>query len=153
MTSRHIRLNQGIAMRKLAAAVVAAGLFVGGMGVAVADSWHEVPIFKTTGARFAEARYRWEPAEVQQGAFHIKGELRDIGVKDNHNVYLLVKVHGYGWNRFDGVQKKTVWIDKLIHDGASRYTNTADVRVCQNRGSMHPDNCSPTQHFKRPQSS
>ncbi|MFC9393724.1 hypothetical protein ACFTWS_11275 [Streptomyces sp. NPDC057027] len=149
MTSRHIRLNQGISMRKLAAAVVAAGLFVGGMGVAVADSWHEAPIFKTTGARFAEARYTWEPAEVHQGAFHIKGELRDVGLDDNHNVYLQVKVHGYGWNRFDGVQKRSVRLDKLVHDGASRYTNTADVRVCRNRGSLHPDNCSPSRRFTR----
>ncbi|MGW5775614.1 hypothetical protein [Streptomyces sp. NPDC003863] len=149
MTSRHIRLNQGISMRKLATAAVAAGLFFGGMGVAAADSWHDVALLKTTGAHFAEAKYKWEPAEIQQGAFHIKGELRDVGMKDNHNVYLQVKVHGYGWNRFDGVQRKNVRIDKLVHDGASRYTNTAEVRVCQNRGSLHPDNCSPTKHFKR----
>ncbi|MER7535352.1 hypothetical protein ABTX77_11260 [Streptomyces sp. NPDC097704] len=136
-------------MRKLAVAAVTAGLFVGGMGAAAADSWHDLAPFKTTGALFAEGMYKWEPAEVQQGAFHIKGELRDIGHGDNHNVYLLVKVHGYGWNRFNGVQKKSVWIDKLVHDGASRYTNTAEVRVCQNRGSLHPDNCSPTRSFKR----
>ncbi|WP_256961818.1 hypothetical protein [Streptomyces sp. NRRL B-24572] len=150
MTSRHIHFSQGISMRKLATAAVAAGLFFGGMGVAAADSWHNVALFKTTGARFAEGKYMWEPVEVQQGAFHIKGKLRDVGLNDNHNVYLQVKVHGYGWNRFDGVQKKTVWIDKLVHDGASRYVDTAEVRVCQNRGSLHPDNCSPTKHFKRP---
>ncbi|MFF8381107.1 hypothetical protein ACF07V_33845 [Streptomyces sp. NPDC015661] len=136
-------------MRKLATAAAAAGLFFGGMGVAAADSWHGVALFKTTGARFTEGKYKWEPAEVQQGAFHIKGRLRDVGVDDNHNVYLQVKVHGYGWNRFDGVQKKDVWLDKLVHDGASRYTNTAEVRVCQNRGSLHPDNCSPTRSYKR----
>ncbi|MFF0555944.1 hypothetical protein [Streptomyces sp. NPDC004266] len=136
-------------MRKLAAVVGAVGLFVGGAGVAAADSWHGLALFKTTGARFAGGKYKWEPAEVQQGAFHIKGTLRDVGLDDNHNVYLQVKVHGYGWNRFDGVQKKDVWIDKLVHDGASRYTNTAEVRVCQNRGSLHPDNCSPTRSFKR----
>ncbi|MFH8842494.1 hypothetical protein [Streptomyces sp. NPDC017868] len=136
-------------MRKLVTTVVAAGLLFGGMGAAAADSWHRVALFKTTGARFADGMYTWEPVETQQGAFHIKGKLRDIGLNDNHNVYLQVKVHGYGWNRFDGVQKKTVWIDKLVHDGATRYTSTADVRVCQNRGSLHPDNCSPTRHFER----
>ncbi|MFF0429933.1 hypothetical protein ACFYUJ_36885 [Streptomyces sp. NPDC004520] len=136
-------------MRKLVTTAVAAGLLFGGMGAAAADSWHEVALFKTTGAHFAEGKYTWEPIENHQGAFHIKGQLRDVGMDDNHNVYLQVKVHGYGWNRFDGVQKKTVWIDKLVHDGATRYTSTADVRVCQNRGSLHPDNCSPTRHFER----
>ncbi|MEU2233031.1 hypothetical protein [Streptomyces vietnamensis] len=150
MTSRHIHFSQGISMRKLATAAVAAGLFFGGMGVAVADSWHEVATLKTKGGQFTDARYKWEPVEVQQGAFHVKGQLRDLDVNDGHNVYLLVKVHGYGWNRFDGVQKKSVFIDKLVHDGATRYTSTADVRVCVNRGSLHPDNCSPTKHFKRP---
>ncbi|MFF5766784.1 hypothetical protein ACWD5B_09405 [Streptomyces tanashiensis] len=149
MTSRHHHFNQGISMRKLATAAVAAGLFFAGMGAAAADSWHEVAIFRTNGAQFTDARYKWEPVEHHQGAFHIKGKLRDASLDDNHNVYLQVKVHGYGWNRFDGVQKKSVWIDKLVHDGATRYTSTADVRVCQNRGSLHPDNCSPTKHFKR----
>ncbi|MFD8972046.1 hypothetical protein [Streptomyces sp. NPDC059593] len=136
-------------MRKLATAVVAAGLFFGGMGVAVADSWHAVPLLKTTGAQFEEGKYKWEPAGQANGAFHVKGNLNDVGVEDNHNVYLQVKVHGYGWNRFDGTQKKSVWIDKVVHDGATRYTTSADVRVCQNRGSLRPDNCSPTIHFKR----
>ncbi|MGW4700714.1 hypothetical protein [Streptomyces sp. NPDC004285] len=150
MTSRHIHFNQGISMRTLATTAVAAGLFFGGMGVAVADSWHQVPVFRTGGAQFTDSRYKWEPVEHQQGAFHIKGQLRDVGLNDDHNVYLQVKVHGYGWNRFDGVQKKSVSIDKLVHDGAARYVSTADVRVCRNRGSLHPDNCSPTKHFKRP---
>ncbi|APE22852.1 MULTISPECIES: hypothetical protein [Streptomyces] len=136
-------------MRKLATAVVAAGLFFGGMGVAVADTWHSLALLKTTGARFEEGKFKWEPAEREHGAFHVKGKLRDIGLEDDHNVYLQVKVHGYGWNRFDGVQKKTVWLDKVVYDGATRYTTSADVRVCQNRGSLRPDNCSPASHFER----
>ncbi|MEU6624655.1 hypothetical protein ABZ926_28310 [Streptomyces litmocidini] len=140
-------------MRKLAAVAGAVGLFVGGVGVAAADSWHQISAFKAKGARFEQAKYRWEPAGAQHGAFHIKGELRDMDINDNHNVYLQVRVHGYGWNRFDGVQKKSVWIDKLIHDGAARYTSDAYVRVCLNRGSLHPDGCSPTKYFQRQQGS
>ncbi|MGW9447695.1 hypothetical protein [Streptomyces sp. NPDC055632] len=138
-------------MRKFTAAVITTGLFFGGVGAAVADSaWHRTEDFKTGGARFEEAKYKWEAPGQMHGAFHIKGQLSDIGFRDSHNVYLQVKVHGYGWNRFNGTQKKSVWIDKIVYDGATRYTRTAEVRVCQNRGSLRPDNCSFTRPFERP---
>ncbi|RSS41621.1 hypothetical protein [Streptomyces sp. WAC08241] len=138
-------------MRKITAAVLTAGLFFGGVGAAVADSaWHEVKDLRTGGALFEEAKYKWEEPGRMHGAFHIKGKLRDNGLKDGHNIYLLVRVHGYEWNRFNGAQKKTIRIDKIVYDGATRYTNSADVRVCQDRGSLRPDNCSPTKRFKRP---
>ncbi|MFF1511689.1 hypothetical protein [Streptomyces sp. NPDC058326] len=137
-------------MRKLAAAAVAVGLFVGGMGVAVADSWHSLTKAVTTeGAQFEKVQYRWEPAGEQRGAFHFKGFLRDLNENDGHNVYLEVRPHAYGWQRFKGVQKRTVPIDKTVHDGATRYTNTAEMRVCRDRGALRPNNCSPVQSFKR----
>ncbi|AVH99660.1 hypothetical protein C5L38_16040 [Streptomyces sp. WAC00288] len=138
-------------MRKLTAAVITAGLFFGGMGAAAAASaWHDTGILTTGGADFKEGKYKWEDPGQMHGAFHIKGKLRDTGLDDDHNVYLQVKVHSYAWNRFNGTQKKNVWLDKIVYDGATRYTNTAEVRVCQNRGSLRPDNYSFTKRFKRP---
>ncbi|MGW3558728.1 hypothetical protein ACWDNT_15360 [Streptomyces sp. NPDC000963] len=138
-------------MRKITAAVLTAGLFFGGVGAAVADSaWHSTKDFVTGGARFEEAKYKWEEPGRMHGAFHVKGRLVDAGFRDNHNVYLQVKVHGYGWNRFNGTQKRSVWIDKIVYDGATRYTRSAEVRVCQNRGSLRPDNCSFPRPFERP---
>ncbi|MFJ4904443.1 hypothetical protein ACIQCR_02635 [Streptomyces sp. NPDC093249] len=137
-------------MRKFATAVVAGGLFFGGMGVAVADSWRPVgePL-KTAGARFEEAEYRWEPAGDQHGAFRFRGSLRDIESGDGHNVYLEVRPHRYGWQRFMGVQKRTVQVEDVVFDGATRFTNTADMRVCRDRGSLRPDNCSDVRSFRR----
>ncbi|MFF4169741.1 hypothetical protein [Streptomyces sp. NPDC001744] len=138
-------------MRKITAAVLTAGLFFGGMGAAVAESaWQNTGLLVTGGAELKNGSYKWEDPGKMRGAFHIKGALRDTGLSDNHNIYLQVKVHGYGWNRFDGTQKKSVWLDRIVYDGATRYTNSAEVRVCQNRGSLRPDNCSFTKQYKRP---
>ncbi|MBD0709281.1 MULTISPECIES: hypothetical protein [unclassified Streptomyces] len=130
--------------------VMVVGLFVGGMGVAGADAWHSVaePL-KTTGARFEEMEYRWEPAGEKHGAFRFRGSLRDSEASDGHNVYLEARAHRYGWHRFPGVQKKTVHVEDIVFDGATRFTNTADMRVCRDRGSLRPDNCSRTRSFAR----
>lgn len=136
-------------MRKLATVAIAAGLFLGGAGVAVADSWHSQASLSTTGAWFADWSYTWEPKGRNHGGFHFRGDLTDRKPEDGHNVYLQAKVEGYGWNRFNGTQKKTVHLDKVVHDGAAQYTNTADIRVCRDRGSLRPDNCSPLKSYKR----
>ncbi|MFD3530432.1 hypothetical protein [Streptomyces sp. NPDC058664] len=137
-------------MKKLVTAVAAVGLFVGGMGVAVADSWHSLakPI-KTEGAHFEKVEYRWEPAGAKRGAFRFKGSLRDGDYNDGHNVYLEVRPHAYGWQRFKGVQKRSVQLEEAVWDGATRYTNSADMRVCRDRGALRPNNCSPIRSFSR----
>ncbi|GGR33747.1 hypothetical protein GCM10010497_40670 [Streptomyces cinereoruber] len=137
-------------MRKFTAALVTASLFFGGAGVAVADSWHPLKEpFTTTGAKFQSVEYKWEPPGEKRGAFRFRGVLRDTNDRDGHNVYLQAKAHDYRWQRFDGVQKRSISIEKTVHDGATRYTNTADMRVCRNRGSLRPDNCSHTRTFRR----
>ncbi|MEU2116494.1 hypothetical protein ABZ567_12780 [Streptomyces sp. NPDC016459] len=137
-------------MRKFATAVVAAGLFFGGMGVAVADSWHTLADPLTTGgAHFEKVKYRWEPAGVKHGGFRFKGALRDGDHNDGHNIYLEVRAHSYGWQRFKGIQKRTVNLEDAVHDGATRYTNSADMRVCRDRGALRPNNCSPIRAFTR----
>ncbi|WP_256339573.1 MULTISPECIES: hypothetical protein [unclassified Streptomyces] len=35
-------------------------------------------------------------------------------------------------------------------DGAERHAVNAYLRVCRDKGSLHPDNCSVTKHYKRP---
>lgn len=137
-------------MRKFTAALATAGLFLGGAGVAVADSWHSLKEpFTTTGAKFQSVEYKWESPGEKHGAFHFRGILRDTDERDGHNVYLQAKAHAYRWQRFDGAQKRSVSIEKTVYDGATLYTNTAEMRVCRNRGSLRPDNCSPTRTFRR----
>ncbi|RSS53788.1 hypothetical protein [Streptomyces sp. WAC01280] len=134
-------------MRKLATAVVAAGLFFGGMGVAVADSWHDVTM-KTTGAKFT-GRYMWEPQLQKHGGLRVKGNLKDTDNDDGHNVYIYSKVEGYPWVRTKGVQRKTVSIDKTFFDSALLVTDLVEVQVCRDRGSLRPDNCSELRKFER----
>ncbi|MFF3839777.1 hypothetical protein [Streptomyces sp. NPDC001930] len=135
-------------MRKFATAVVAAGLFFGGMGVAVADSsWHELKL-STTGAVFAGG-YKWEPKQQNHGAFHVQGKLSDDNHSDGHNTYLRVKVAGYDWRNVKGVQKKTVTVDRVFFDNAALQTNYAETQLCRDRGSLRPDNCSDVRKFRR----
>ncbi|MEF9884243.1 hypothetical protein [Streptomyces sp. P9-A4] len=135
-------------MRKLATAVVAAGLFFGGMGVAMADSsWRELKM-STTGAAFSGG-YKWEPKLQNHGGFHVQGNLSDSDHADGHNTYLRAKVEGYGWNRVKGVQRKTVTVDKIFFDGAVLQTNHAEIQLCRDRGSLRPDNCSGLRKFRR----
>ncbi|MFF6842910.1 hypothetical protein ACFY8X_29720 [Streptomyces tanashiensis] len=148
MTSRHHHFNQGISMRKLAAAAVAAGLFFGGMGAAAADPWGRELNMSTTGAVF-RGWYKWEPRLQNRGAFHVRGRLSDGDPGDGHNVYLRAKVEGYGWVRVKGTQRKTVDIDELFYDGAVLETNHAEIQLCRDRGSLRPDNCSDLRKFRR----
>ncbi|MFD3941700.1 hypothetical protein [Streptomyces sp. NPDC058579] len=136
-------------MRKLTTMAVAAALFLGGAGAAVADSWQKPDPLRTTGAWFSDWSYTWEPKGQNHGGFHFKGDLMDKLPKDGHNVYVQAKVEGYSWNRFNGVQKKSVHLDKIVYDGAAQYTSTAEIRVCRDRGSLRPDNCSFTNPYKR----
>ncbi|MFE5715809.1 hypothetical protein ACFQ7J_33935 [Streptomyces sp. NPDC056501] len=134
-------------MRKLATAVVAAGLFFGGMGVAVADSWHGLNM-TTIGAEF-KGSYMWEPQLQKHGGLRVKGSLKDADNGDGHNVYIYSKVEGYPWVRTKGVQRKTVSVDKTFFDSALLVTDLVEVQVCRDRGSLRPDNCSELRKFER----
>ncbi|MFD3331311.1 hypothetical protein ACFWV1_01425 [Streptomyces sp. NPDC058700] len=134
-------------MRKFATAVVAAGLFFGGMGVAVADSTHEL-VMKTPGAKFV-GTYAWQPTSRIPSGLHVQGDLIDRAGEDGHNVYLRMKVEGYAWGRINGTQRKTVKIDKVFSDGAVLKTKNVRLQTCRDRGSLRPDNCSDELHIKR----
>ncbi|MFJ2815007.1 MULTISPECIES: hypothetical protein [unclassified Streptomyces] len=136
-------------MRKLAVGVLAGGLFALSAGTAMAASWHSIPTLKTTGATFSKGQYIFRPSGQSHGAFEWKGNLKDVNPDDGDNVYMQVRVEGYGWSRYNGKQKKTVALHKLNWDGAALHTDDAYIRVCRDKGSLNPDNCSPTKHYKR----
>ncbi|MGW7305025.1 hypothetical protein ACWGI1_05550 [Streptomyces sp. NPDC054835] len=119
------------------------------MGGAVAASWHGIPLQHTTGAELQKGQYAFEPKGTNHGGFHFQGNLVDVEHTDGHNVYVQAKVEGYSWNRFNGVQLKTVALDRVVYDGAAQYTSEAWIRVCRDRGSLRPDNCSTQGHYKR----
>ncbi|MFH8794713.1 hypothetical protein [Streptomyces sp. NPDC017941] len=145
--------------RKLAVGALTAGLFLGGAGVSFAGasgdleaaaSWHKISTRKSGGVSFHSGKYKWEPAGPRtHGAFHWKGWLKDTSAGDGHNVYVQVKAEGHDWNRFNGKQRKSVWKDYLVWAPADRYTDDARIRACRDRGSFHPDNCSPTKRYRR----
>ncbi|MFF8833852.1 hypothetical protein [Streptomyces sp. NPDC015130] len=134
-------------MRKLATAVVAAGLFFGGMGVAVADSEHTLRM-TDPGVEFV-GTYQWESASKVPSGLHVKGELKDSSPEDGHNVYLRSKVAGYPWGRIKGVQRKNIKVNEVFFDGAVLKTRDVRLQVCRDRGSLRPDNCSPERLFTR----
>ncbi|MDW8809582.1 hypothetical protein P1P68_33475 [Streptomyces scabiei] len=103
----------------------------------------------TSGAEFNSAQYKWHPSGTNHGAFEWKGNLKDTNDGDDHNVYMQVKVEGYGWSRYNGKQKKSVPLNFLNWAPAQQYTDDAYIRVCRDKGSLNPDNCSPTKHYQR----
>ncbi|MGC4980412.1 hypothetical protein ACLQ18_07155 [Streptomyces sp. DT193] len=136
-------------MRKLAVGVLAGGIFALSAGTAMAVSWHDIPTLTTGGASFKGGQYTFWPSGQNHGAFEWKGNLEDASDGDGHNVYMQVRVEGYGWSRYNGKQKDTVHFDQLNWDGAAQYTSNAYIRVCRDKGSLNPDNCSPTKHYQR----
>ncbi|MFI9001678.1 hypothetical protein [Streptomyces sp. NPDC053541] len=141
-------MTSGGDMRKWVSVAIAAGLFFGGASGAVAAGWHRLDL-TTKGAAFA-GEYAWEPKNKNHGGFHFRGYLQDSVAGDGHNVYILARVEAYPFSRYNGVQRrKDVHLDEILYDGAALYSSTADIRVCRDRGSLRPDNCSPTRFFRR----
>lgn len=136
-------------MRKSAIGVLTAGLFLTGVTTAVAASWKTIPKLTTSGAEFNSGQYTFHPAGTKHGAFEWKGNLKDTDHRDGHNVYVQVKVEGYSWSRYNGTQKKSVFLNNLNWAAPQRYTDDAYIRVCRDKGSFNPDNCSPTKHYKK----
>ncbi|MFD8641581.1 hypothetical protein ACFV14_14875 [Streptomyces zaomyceticus] len=134
-------------MRKLATAVVAAGLFFGGMGVAVADSDYNL-IMRTPGVAFV-GNYAWQPTTKVPSGLHVEGELRDESDNDGHNVYLRVKVEEYAWGELRGIQRGDLKVNKVYTDGAVLKTKQVRMQVCLDRGSLRPDHCSKQRLFSR----
>lgn len=136
-------------MRKLAVGAFAAALFATGAGTAFAASWHTIPKLSTGGAEFNSGHYTFWPSGQHHGGFEWYGNLNDTDHGDGHNVYMQVRIEGYDWNRYNGKQKASVPLDYVNWSGAEQYVEDAHIRVCRDRGSFHPDNCSVTKEYKR----
>ncbi|MDX2676922.1 hypothetical protein [Streptomyces soliscabiei] len=106
-----------------------------------------MPNLHSSGVDFLKGQYRFNPAGRNHGAFEWQGDLKDSDPEDGHNVYMLVRVEGHGWVRYNGKQRKTVSLHQSNWDGAQRYTNNAKIKACRDRGSLHPDNCSFTESY------
>ncbi|MFF7985949.1 hypothetical protein ACFZDK_43710 [Streptomyces sp. NPDC007901] len=135
-------------MKKALASVVAAGIFLAGAGTAFASSWQKLPDLKTRGAAFEQGFYRFNPAERNHGSFEWSGYLIDTDPDDNHNGYVQVRVEGHDWARYYGKQRQRVRLHHSNWDGAQRYTDDAYFRVCLDKGTLRPDNCSSPRHYQ-----
>ncbi|MFF9091966.1 hypothetical protein ACF1AY_24510 [Streptomyces sp. NPDC014776] len=134
-------------MKKVLAAVLAAGTFIVGAGAAMAASWQPLPTMASAGVQFHKGQYRLNNPHENNGSFEWSGYLADENANDGHNVYMQVRVSGHDWVRYYGKQRRTVFMRHSNFDGAELYTNDARLRACRDRGSLHPDNCSDT--FRR----
>ncbi|MFF2650916.1 hypothetical protein [Streptomyces sp. NPDC058045] len=119
------------------------------MGSAAAGSWAQIPDRSTDGAEFQQATYMFWPSGSHHGAFEWRGKLSDSTKNDGHNVYVQARVEGQGWSRFNGKQNRTVRLHKRLWNGSQQYVTQAYLRVCRDKGSFQPDNCSPTWHRSR----
>lgn len=135
-------------MKTAMVGIVAAGVFVTGAGAVLAAQQGSIPTLDTRGVEFLDGHYKFNPPGTNHGSFEWSGLLRDANSGDGHNVYVQVRVEGHGWARYYGKQRRTVRVHHSDWSGAQRYTDDAKMRVCRDRGSLRPDNCSPIQSFQ-----
>ncbi|WNM24188.1 hypothetical protein RN607_12545 [Demequina capsici] len=122
---------------------LALGLVAVGVGSASAGGFYQ----STTGVTM-NGTYRFESASVQHGAFHFWGTLNDT-VNDGNAVKQQVRVEGYGYNTwYTGVDADR-YLNQYVYDGAAVHTDLARAKVCRDRGSLLPDNCSSEKTYTR----
>lgn len=136
-----------VRMKRAMAGMVAAGLILTGAGTALAAQKGRVPVLTSAGVAFERGTYKFNPPGTDHGSFEWAGDLSDAYPEDGHNVYVQIGVEGHGWARYYGKQRSTVRLRHSDWSGAQRYTDNAKLRVCRDRGSLRPDNCSPTKRF------
>ncbi|MBU7596884.1 hypothetical protein JGS22_004325 [Streptomyces sp. P38-E01] len=113
-----------------------------------AAKWHKMNDQSTSGAQWSDARYRFLPAGPEtRGAFNFTGTLRSTD--KNNGVYLEVAVHGYAPNVFRASRGTAKRYNKNVFDGAMQRTRDVRVRVCRDRGTLIPDNCSGKEEYVR----
>ncbi|MFG2935989.1 hypothetical protein [Streptomyces sp. NPDC048282] len=133
-------------MKKALTGVVVVGAFLAGAGTALAAPWRDLPKLQTPGVALENGHYRFNSAERNHGSFEWDGDLRDTLPADGNNGYAEVRVEGHTWVRYDGKDRAKVHLHHSNWDGAQRYTDDADMRVCLDR-SFHPDSCTGVVHF------
>ncbi|MFF9620391.1 hypothetical protein [Streptomyces griseosporeus] len=137
-------------MKKVLVGIAAAGLMLTASGTALAAWGSTIPNLKSSGAEFVNGAYKFNPPATNHGAFEWRGRLVDTDPNDGHNVYVLVRIEAHDWVRYYGKQKRAVDLHHSNWDGAQMYTHKAKIKVCRDRGSLHPDNCSRTLIYTNP---
>lgn len=127
----------------VASVLLCLGLGLAGVGTASAGSFYH----STTGA-LMNGTYEFYPNGVSHGAFHFWGTLNDTK-NDGNAVKQQVRVHGYGYNTWYSGVDSDVYLNQNVWDGAMTQTNYARAKVCRDRGSLYPDNCSTEQRYDR----
>ncbi|MFD9390584.1 hypothetical protein ACFWBB_07565 [Streptomyces sp. NPDC060000] len=137
-----------VCMKRAVLGLAAVGLALGGAVAAVASPAEGgIPQLESSGVEFSGGHYKLNRPGVNHGAFEWRGRLTDTLVADRHNVYVDVQVQGHDWVRYYGKQRSSVLLRQSNWNGAQRYIGEAKLRVCRDRGSLHPDNCAPLQTF------
>lgn len=87
------------------------------------------------------------PGKKTRGAFNFKGTLRSLD--KNNGVKLEVRVEGYPKRTFRAARGTSKRYDQLVYDGAAQRTKIAWVKLCRDRGTLVPDNCSEEEEYRR----
>ncbi|MCK1795458.1 hypothetical protein MTQ01_05435 [Streptomyces sp. XM4193] len=102
---------------------------------------------ETTGVEW-EGSYRFlPPGKSTRGAFNFKGKLRSFD--KNNGAKLEVRVEGYGKRTYRAARGKAKTYNELVYDGAAQRTKDAWVKLCRDRGTLVPDNCTGEEYYGR----
>lgn len=129
--------------RKATAVAIAVLIGAAGVGSASAASFYH----STTGV-LMNGTYAFEPDSIQQGAFHFWGTLDDTQ-NDGNAGKQQVRVHGYGYNTWTAPVDADLYLNQYVFDGAAQRVTYARAKVCRDRGSLYPDNCSTEKRYDR----
>lgn len=130
--------------RKVVVAVVLTAGMVGvGAGSAAAGAFTH----STTGIKI-NGTYVFEPDSVRYGPFHWYGTLEDTE-NDGNAGKVQVRVEGYGYATFYNNKDKDKYWDELVYDPQATRTDLAHAKICRDRGSLRPDNCSTERKYTR----
>jgi hypothetical protein len=120
----------------MSVAALSVGAVLVGAGSASAGAFNHA----TTGANI-NGSYGWQPRSVHQGAFNWNGNLDDT-INEGNAIKMEVAVEGYGFNEFQNPVDHDQFWNQDVWDPAALQTNHARAKVCRDRGTLHPDNCS-----------
>lgn len=113
----------------------------------VAAQFEQMDGLNTTGVKW-KGSYRFlPPGKKTRGAFHFKGTLQSTDTNDGAK--LEVRVAGYAKKTFRASRGTSKKYDELVYDGAAQRTKDAWAKVCRDRGTLKPDNCSEEMFYER----
>lgn len=124
-----------------------AGLAVA-LGLIGAGSAHAAAFTHSTTGVSMNGSYVFEPQSVRQGAFHFWGTLNDT-LNDGHAGKQQVRIEGYGYNTYYAPVDADKYLNQYIWAAPQLYVTKARAKVCRDRGTLLPDNCSAEKTYTR----